>query len=785
MSSTSAVSARTAATPITVSSDPMYHGMAALPEEDIRSETIQEISSESAERSDEDIEILEAENDAARLAAEAAAARLRLLRARAGSSRTSARSHASAASRSSRHASEISHEALADPGPLPQAPPNIAAIPRPAGVEAPPRAAPAAPHPREVELPVVNADLPVAERARDVRRRPEVHPRLTEMYVSAREQIGGLGLARDFWRARERPEAAQDQPLPDNGAGVWTPERSAGGTDIHQRVQELEERIKKMSDKRRGSSSAASFASAMTANAPPRDAHPPPLYDESKVPTVLPGGRDPAYEALRRQEEREFRIERDQLDRERRTRQATAPKVFDISTARVPAVAPPPGLGTTQIEPDCFEDADEEILLDCVVKDQVVARVPSPSSSSSSSSSSSTSSSSDTVHEKRKRKKKLKKKKKKDKITVPYKVKAGEIKIPAWPTATGFPAWRRTLRQAVISASDRPERARPWIFEVESDDVSMESLRCADNDRHRTLDAKLAEALTKILKGEPARKVALAAERAALQQEVLGGRQCLLLIYREFKRTEAKTDAAAYSNLESIRCGPNDSSLEAFLTLWDNLLLTFRVQPSQDHLFTVFMNRVKHIPGLATTMAHLKRIPYGHADKNLQFLKDACHGLIEEIRTERQLAEVAKIYKNGGADVALVGMTEAEKKKAPCFAIRDGKPCAAGGSCPYSHDAKIIAEAKAKAKAKAKGKAKAAPKGAKGQGKGRVRDPNRPKGVCKFFNSSTGCNLGSSCTFLHERPAMAVPSVADPSPKAESSAPAGPPKGGQGQQSHK
>ena len=55
-------------------------------------------------------------------------------------------------------------------------------------------------------------------------------------------------------------------------------------------------------------------------------------------------------------------------------------------------------------------------------------------------------------------------------------------------------------------------------------------------------------------------------------------------------------------------------------------------------------------------------------DKNIQFLKDACLALVEEIRADRQLAEVAKVYKNGGTDVALV--MEAEKKKAPCFAIR-------------------------------------------------------------------------------------------------------------------
>ena len=68
--------------------------MAAVAEEDGRSETIQEISSEN---DDEDIEILEAEEITAQRAAEAVAARVRVPKARAGSSRSSA----SAASRSS------------------------------------------------------------------------------------------------------------------------------------------------------------------------------------------------------------------------------------------------------------------------------------------------------------------------------------------------------------------------------------------------------------------------------------------------------------------------------------------------------------------------------------------------------------------------------------------------------------------------------------------------------------------------------------------------------------
>ena len=107
---------------------------------------------------------------------------------------------------------------------------------------------------------------------------------------------------------------------------------------------------------------------------------------------------------------------------------------------------------------------------------------------------------------------------------------------------------------------------------------------------------------------------------------------------QEFRRTEAKSDAAAYSNLENIRCGSVDSSLGSFLTMWENLMLTFRTPPSDDHLFSVFTNCIKHIPGIATTMALLKRIPYGHMNKNILFLKEACLALVEEIRMDRQLA---------------------------------------------------------------------------------------------------------------------------------------------------
>ena len=118
-------------------------------------------------------------------------------------------------------------------------------------------------------------------------------------------------------------------------------------------------------------------------------------------------------------------------------------------------------------------------------------------------------------------------------------------------------------------------------------------------------------------------------------------------------------------------------------------------------------------------------------DKNLRFLGDTCVTIVEEIRTDRQLAElaeVAKVNKNGGTDIALM-MTDAEKKNASASPSATASRVLLGAR-PYSHDTQIIAEAqtKAKAKAKAKAKSKAQPAAAatekgkgKGKGKGRAR----------------------------------------------------------------
>ena len=86
-----------------------------------------------------------------------------------------------------------------------------------------------------------------------------------------------------------------------------------------------------------------------------------------------------------------------------------------------------------------------------------------------------------------------------------YKVKNAEMRLPQYLNALTFQSWRRAVRTAAISSCEKPERELAFIFSVESEDASFDSLSVSDSDKHRALDAKLADALLKIVKGDIAR----------------------------------------------------------------------------------------------------------------------------------------------------------------------------------------------------------------------------------------------------------------------------------------
>ena len=126
-----------------------------------------------------------------------------------------------------------------------------------------------------------------------------------------------------------------------------------------------------------------------------------------------------------------------------------------------------------------------------------------------------------------------------------YKVTNADVPLPQYPNALPFQSWRRAVRTAAISSCEKPERARAFIFSVESEDASFDSLSVSDSDKHRALDAKLADALLKIVEGDLARRLAVMSETLAKRGLVLARRQILFLVYRSCVRKRCARDKRA------------------------------------------------------------------------------------------------------------------------------------------------------------------------------------------------------------------------------------------------
>ena len=301
----------------------------------------------------------------------------------------------------------------------------------------------------------------------------------------------------------------------------------------------------------------------------------------------------------------------------------------------------------------------------------------------------------------------------------------------------------------MAGASDRPELATAWIFEVESPDATFDSFRPDPTDRLRTLDAKLAEALGRVVKGETSRRVAIASEKAALEGSLLTGRQILFMVYQEYRRDDSKTDHVAHANLEKLGSVTVDAALEAFMGTWEALLLTSKVQPTEAHLYSAFYARLcragfRGCRPRSPTSTDSRTV--GHEDNSYDFLSAAATRLVRQRREERQANELAKFFTQPGPQQRVAMAAIAGKKTFPCFKIRDGAKCEAGDSFPYPHDRQVIEAAKKAKQGKGKGGGKGKDKGKKGKGKGKGK-------ICPFFNDK-GRNYGSACKMLHEAPAM-------------------------------
>ena len=169
---------------------------------------------------------------------------------------------------------------------------------------------------------------------------------------------------------------------------------------------------------------------------------------------------------------------------------------------------------------------------------------------------------------------------------------ADAIKISPLPTATQFRAWRLLVRDEVVAASERGQKAATWVMEVDSPDATYDLL--AESGEFMSLHVKLAAALSKLASGDLGRKLTQAKEVEARMGVMLKGRQALWMVY-EYYRVNAEAGALFdLSDLLNVKL--RGDALEAFMANWDYVLVGMAVEPTADTLKVLFLDNLRGCP---------------------------------------------------------------------------------------------------------------------------------------------------------------------------------------------
>ena len=168
-------------------------------------------------------------------------------------------------------------------------------------------------------------------------------------------------------------------------------------------------------------------------------------------------------------------------------------------------------------------------------------------------------------------------------------------------------------------------------FDVERPAMTSKSFSPDLSDRLTTFDAN-AEASGHVVKGDTSRRVAVATENEAMAGLLLMPQHILIMVYRNYRRDDSKTDHVSQASTEKLGTVSIETALAAFIFTRKTLLIRFKAQPTELHLYSRFYSRLRKAPGLLTTIAQGQRQQFCHEDKSYDFLFAAATHLVQQRR---------------------------------------------------------------------------------------------------------------------------------------------------------
>ena len=286
-----------------------------------------------------------------------------------------------------------------------------------------------------------------------------------------------------------------------------------------------------------------------------------------------------------------------------------------------------------------------------------------------------------------------------------------------------------------------------------ADQPDMDALALAPDVRFQSIDAKLSNALRKVIENAGDKSMQVKYEMSMKNQmhgksgDFIKGRELFAMILVSFKSPD-HTEVLYNSHHLYVFNYYGDDQLEAFYNKWLDIVYNMKQddRPSLNSLRDTLFRKIEHSKLMHFDISRYRTFDEGHPEKTYDFLITMIKGYIARGKQERLLKERERAVKISLTSTKTTpALEDAEKPAVPTKTKKENEAAASSTSDPPK------GRPKAKAKSEAASvlptpspKSHADKNNKKGKGgKGRSSSPvDKKKIFCNYFFNKGGCNKG-------------------------------------------
>ena len=340
---------------------------------------------------------------------------------------------------------------------------------------------------------------------------------------------------------------------------------------------------------------------------------------------------------------------------------------------------------------------------------------------------------------------------------------AEKINLQPWPKTTELSSWKGSVvHEVCVASGDRNyEDWKAWLAPCLADQPDLETLAKAPDVRFQSIDAKLSNALRKVIENAGEKSMQVKYDMSMKNQmygksgDFIKGRELFAMILISFKSPD-HTEVLYNAHHLYMFNYYGDDQLEAFYNKWLDIVYNMKHddRPSTNSLRDTLFRKIEHSKLMHFDISRYRTFDEGHPEKPYDFLTTMIKGYIARGKQERLLKDRERAVKLSlSSNKTAPAPEDTEKPAAPIKTKKENEAAASStGDPPKRPKAKAKSEA-ASVLPTPSPKSHADKNNKKGKGgKGRSSSPvDKKKIFCNYFFNKGGCNKGDKCLYSHSQ----------------------------------